>query len=160
MTLKELGTFYEGYQDDLLERFEPGTKESALRTNKQKRIREGWHAYFFGSIYGQLFGCRDILTIHVREVIDRDALIQWKNGGRIETVNLQLKELVSPRVKRGSESAEVELQKQLNELPDQYPNATDLTVAFYMNYGNVTVTSVTKPDIATGLATLTEPSTS
>lgn len=35
MTLKELGTFYEGYQDDLLERFEPGTKESALRTNKQ-----------------------------------------------------------------------------------------------------------------------------
>lgn len=93
-------------------------------------------------------------------MIDRDALIQWKNGGRIETVNLQLKELVSPRVKRGSESAEVELQKQLNELPDQYPNATDLTVAFYMNYGNVTVTSVTKPDIATGLATLTEPSTS
>lgn len=145
MTLKELGTFYEGYQDDLLARFESGTKESALRTNKQKRIREGWHAYLFGAIYGALFGCRDILTIHVCEVADRDALIQWKNGNRIETVNLQLKELVSAKINRSSGGADADLQKQLDDLPAQYPNATDLTVAFYMNYGNVTMTSVSEP---------------
>jgi hypothetical protein len=146
MTLKELGEFYAPYQQAVLTRADPKSKEANLRLQSQKRLREGFHSYYFGSIYGALFGCREIMTVHVREVADRDAFLQWKNGNRVEHLNLQLKELVSPNVNRKSGTAEAELQNMLNGLPDQYPNATDLTVAIYMNYGGAKLERVSKPE--------------
>ena len=145
MTLRELADFYVPYREGLLARTLIGSPERNLRTNAQRRLREGFQAYFFGSIYGALFGCRDILTIHVREVADRDSLVQWRNGHRIESLNLQLKELVSPNLNPKAESAEQELQKILDELPRQYGNAGDLTVAIFMSYGHAHVTNVYEP---------------
>ena len=133
MTLRELCDFYVPLQAYLQENV-PGSKKASLRLGSQRQLREGFHAYMFGFAYGSLFGCIDTMTIHVIEDVDYDVLLEWKNGGKTEKMRLQLKELVGPLVNPKAAPAEDELAKRLNELVTQYPKATDLTVAIYLNY--------------------------
>ena len=86
------------------------------------------------------------MTIHVREEKDQDALVRWKNGNKDQKMNLQLKELVSPKLNKNAESVDVELEKILKSLETKNRGATDLTVAIFANYGNTKLTTVTLPD--------------
>ena len=134
MTLKELGEFFVPLKAHLIEKA-PGSKESALRLNSQRTIREAWQAFLFAIAHGTLFGCRDTLTLHIGEDKDYDAMMEWKNGGITQNLPLQLKELVGPNYNKKAKPAQEELTDLVNKLPVQYPKATDLTVAIFANYG-------------------------
>jgi hypothetical protein len=141
LTMLELGKILTALHTYLQENA-PGSKEAALRGNAYRRAREAYQCFLFSVGYSALFGVHPSLQVQIKEEIDYDAILTWRNGCEAQKMRLQLKELVSSSVNPKAESADKEMEKIVSELPRAAP---DLTVAIFANYGVKNILSFKMP---------------
>ena len=107
-----------------------------LYGRRNRTPREAWHAMFFARAYECYFRL-DEMRVWIEPTQDsaHDAILQWTQGGLVQQLKVQLKELPSESL-----NADLTLQSLIEEKVKSMAGVTDVALAFFLGRNHPAMT--------------------